>query len=71
MLLSEPQRVHLFPGDDMKLIELQEMVIDSCLWNKRVGSEKNRNHCAFAYESLPDHFIKSGYVQVAGGGKGE
>lgn len=39
MLLSKPQRVQLFPGDDMKLIELQEMVIDSYLWSKRVGSE--------------------------------
>lgn len=39
MLLSKPQRVQLFPGDDMKLIELQEMVIDSCLWNKRAGIE--------------------------------
>lgn len=45
MLLSKPQRVQLFPGDDMKLIELQEMVIDSYLWSKRVGSEQNRNHC--------------------------
>lgn len=49
MLLWKPQRVQLFPGDDMKPIELQEMVIGSYLRRKRAGSEWNRNHCAGSF----------------------
>lgn len=49
MLLWKPQRVQLFPGDDMKAIELQEMVIGSYLWRKKAGSEWNRNYCAGSF----------------------
>lgn len=49
MLLWKPQRVQLFPGDDMKPIELQEMVIVSYLWRKRAGSEWNRYHCVGSF----------------------
>lgn len=58
MLVWKPQRVQLFPGDDMKPIELQEMVIGSYLWKKRAGSERNRNHCegSFCLQKSPSSF---------------